>query len=197
MLPSTTTKPRSSTLTPAASSPTFSTARPPPDRHHDLRRLRGAPRRSWLRTQPRCRRSRRTCTPVCTLMPRFVNARCTVCATCWSTPARICGSDFEERDLGAHVDEERRELAADRTAADHGARARALRRAVKHMVGRQHLVAVEVETRRRQRTRPRSGRDDDVARRGSRCRRRPGSCAPSGCEHAGAGNDRDLAALEQ
>ena len=38
------------------------------------------------------RRSRATCTPVCTLMPRFVNARTTVCATCWSTPARTCGS---------------------------------------------------------------------------------------------------------
>ena len=25
-------------------------------------------------------------------MPRFANARATVCATCWSTPARICGS---------------------------------------------------------------------------------------------------------
>ena len=52
-------------------------------------------------------------------MPRFWNARTTVCATCWSTPVSICGSASRIVTSRARVDEERRELAADRAAADH------------------------------------------------------------------------------
>ena len=81
-------------------------------------------------------------------MPRLVNARTTVCATCWSTPASICGSASRIVTSAAHVDEERRELAADRTAADH-------RDPRGHVIELEHVVGREDARRRRTRSRAR------------------------------------------
>ena len=138
----------------------------------------------------------RTCTPVCTFIPRLVNARATVCATCWSTPVRICGQHLEQRHLGAHVDEERCELAADRAAADHRDARRHLVD-LEHIIGREDAVAVEREPVDRQRPRRRTGRDRSRCDRGPRCRRRPRSSARRAASVPVPGTTVTLRSLEQ
>ena len=128
-------------------------------------------------------------------MPRFVNARTTVLRDLLVDAGQDLRQRFEDRDLGADVDEERRELAADRAAADRPRRARDTVE-LEHVIGRQHALAVELEARTGERARRRPVASDDVACRAPRCRRTRDRAAV-GRERAGAGDDRDLAALQQ
>ena len=147
--------PRSSTFTPASSRPTALAAGPAADAHDDL--VDDQSLVAGLAVEPngdvgRSRSSSVMRTPASTLMPRLVNARTTVCATCWSTPREHLRERFEDRDLGTDVDEERCELAADRAAAD-DRDARRDRVDLQHVVGREHAPAVELESVDRERAR--------------------------------------------
>ena len=75
-----------------------------------------------------------TMTPVRMSIFLRLNDRTTTLATSVSRPGRIFGQALEDRDLGTEVGERRRELAADRPAADDG-------HARRHVVEIEHLVA--------------------------------------------------------
>ena len=103
---------------------------------------------------------------------------------------------LEDRDLGAGVDEERRELATDRAAADHRDARRDRRRAAS--------TSSDDSTRSPSNAKPStaSARGDEPVAISTLRPRIIGAVGDAdrpavGLEHAGAGDDRDLAALQQ
>ena len=134
--------------------------------------------------------------PSSTLMPRLVNARTTVWATCWSTPARICGSASRivtSAPTSTRNDANSQPIAPPPTTATRAGT----------VVELEHVDRTRARARRRtrsrstgERARRRTGRDEHVA--AAHLGAVGDANGPAvGRERAGAGNDRDLAALEQ
>ena len=96
-----------------------------------------------------------TWAPVSTSIPRLRKERATTAVTSGSHPARIESRASSDRDLGAQVREQGRELAPDRAAADHGHR-RGETLEVQELVGGQDETTVDLEPRQRTGDRPRA-----------------------------------------
>ena len=85
-----------------------------------------------------------TRTPVCSLTPRLLNDRADDVGRLDVDAGQDARQRLEERHLAADVGQQRRELAADRAAADDQHAGRHLVE-LEHVVGRQDALAVEVE----------------------------------------------------
>ena len=127
-------------------------------------------------------------------MPRRVNERTTTSATSGSQPGRIFGSASSRVTCDAEVGHHRRELAADRAAADDRDRLRQSRR-VEHLVGGEHERPSGSKPGMVRGTEP-DGEDDVRRQSGVDGSRRRGHLDDRvGEQPADAGDDRHLALL--